>query len=239
MTSPCQRRPALGSVLRQVCQRHCPSPLNPSCEDFLALPIRRGSSGSARGWLGRLALMTKEARGASEVGDDGQEAHASAAARASFDIDAKGAPEQLGPWAVFPARSCLGTTRGRHLEAAASSRGLQSGSAAARAQRRSWWRDAITHLWLQACNFQTGMAATSLVGVQCAQVSVVLGAVRIRRLDEHGAAHAFEGAGAFKLRLQGRGVAALSLGESRLHFRQKGAALGSTCAAARSAACST
>ena len=36
----------------------------------LALPVRRVSSGSTRGRLGRLALVTKEARGASEVGDD-------------------------------------------------------------------------------------------------------------------------------------------------------------------------
>jgi hypothetical protein len=73
----------------------------------LALPERRGSSGSAGGGLGRLAAVTKEARGASEVGDDGQEAHASAAARASFDIDAKGAPEQLGPGAIARAVHAL------------------------------------------------------------------------------------------------------------------------------------
>jgi hypothetical protein len=54
----------------------------------LALPVRWGASGSARGRLGRLALVTKEERGAREVGDDGQELHASAAARASFDVDA-------------------------------------------------------------------------------------------------------------------------------------------------------
>ena len=73
----------------------------------LTLPERRGSSGSAGGGLGRLAAVTKEARGASEVGDDGQEAHASAAARASFDIDAKGAPEQLGPGAIARAVHAL------------------------------------------------------------------------------------------------------------------------------------
>ena len=41
---------------------------------YNALPVRRGSSGSAGGRLGWLAAVTKEARGASEVGDDGQEA---------------------------------------------------------------------------------------------------------------------------------------------------------------------
>ncbi len=56
----------------------------------LALPIRRVSSGSTLGWLGRLgrfAAVTNEARGASEIDDHGQEAHASAAARASFDVE--------------------------------------------------------------------------------------------------------------------------------------------------------
>jgi len=73
----------------------------------LALPIWRGSSGSARGRLGRLAAVTTQARGAREVGDDGQEAHASAAARASFDLNAKGALEQLSPGAVARAVHAL------------------------------------------------------------------------------------------------------------------------------------
>ena len=73
----------------------------------LARPVRWGASGSARGRLGRLALVTKEARGASEVGDDGQELHASAAARASLDVDAKGALEQLRPRSVARAVHAL------------------------------------------------------------------------------------------------------------------------------------
>jgi hypothetical protein len=42
--------------------------------------------------------VTEEARGPSEVGDDGQPTHASAAAR--FHIDTKGALEQLSPGAT-------------------------------------------------------------------------------------------------------------------------------------------
>jgi hypothetical protein len=57
--------------------------------------------------LGRLAAVTKEARGAGEVGDDGQQAHASAAARASFEIDAKGTLEQLRPRPVARAVHAL------------------------------------------------------------------------------------------------------------------------------------
>jgi len=47
----------------------------------LALPVRRVSSGSARGGLGGLASVTEQARGAGQIGDDGQQAHPSAAAR--------------------------------------------------------------------------------------------------------------------------------------------------------------
>jgi hypothetical protein len=53
--------------------------------------------------------VTEEARGAGEVGDDGQQTHASAAPRASFNIDAKGALEQLRPRAV--ARAVHARTR--------------------------------------------------------------------------------------------------------------------------------
>jgi hypothetical protein len=73
----------------------------------LALPVRWGASGSARGGLGGLAAVTEEARGAGEVGDDGQQTHASAAARASFNIDAKGTLEQLRPRAVARAVHAL------------------------------------------------------------------------------------------------------------------------------------
>jgi hypothetical protein len=82
---------------------------NPNGEDCSDWPCRRTillcqygglEREHAFGRLGRLAAVTKEARGASEVGDDGQEAHASTAARASFDIDAKGTLEQLCSGAI-------------------------------------------------------------------------------------------------------------------------------------------
>jgi len=73
----------------------------------LALPVRRVSSGSARGGLGRLAPVTEEARGAGEVGDDGQEAHATAAARASFDIELPPNQRSDGATKANGVMSCL------------------------------------------------------------------------------------------------------------------------------------
>ncbi len=65
-----------------------------SCSESTA-----GLERSARGGLSRLALMTEKAGGAGEVGNDGEQTHSSAAARASFRIDTKGALEQLSPGA--------------------------------------------------------------------------------------------------------------------------------------------
>ena len=71
-----------------------------SALDDEGLEVRRVTGWSSSRWLGRLSAVTEEAGNALGVGDDGEQAHAPAATRASFDVDREGLSQQLRPRTV-------------------------------------------------------------------------------------------------------------------------------------------
>ena len=62
--------------------------LSPS--DDVGLEVGRVSGRSSRGWHAGLAAVMKEAGSLSQVGDDGEQAHAPAAAGTGLDVDREG-----------------------------------------------------------------------------------------------------------------------------------------------------
>lgn len=79
--------------------------------DDVALPVRRVTSRSSGGRLGGLAPVAQQSGDALGVGDDSQQAHASAAARTSLDIHRERPPEQLGPGSIAGAPAELRAAR--------------------------------------------------------------------------------------------------------------------------------
>jgi hypothetical protein len=91
-------------------QRHLAGPFVVSSSQDAALPIRGIASRRARWGLGGFADMSEEAGDVLGLGDEGEEAHATAAAGARFDVDAERPLQKLGPRAIARSR-CLASRR--------------------------------------------------------------------------------------------------------------------------------
>jgi hypothetical protein len=71
-----------------------------STADDEALEVGWVSGRSTSGWLGGLASVVQEPGDALRLGDDGEQAHASAATRASFDVHCERLLQELSPGAI-------------------------------------------------------------------------------------------------------------------------------------------
>jgi len=115
-----------------------------TASDNGAPPIGRVSRWCSGGGLGGLAAVTKEPSGARQVGDDGEQAHAPAAARTSLDIHRERPPEQLSPRPI--ARAAFARRRASYFPLTLCAR---RGAGGTRASTDGWgqaYSNSILHL---------------------------------------------------------------------------------------------
>lgn len=86
----------------QLCGLFSVSLVSPS--QHSALPERRVFGWRSSGRLERFAEMAHEAGNTFRVSDQGEQAHATAAARAQRELEAQRSSQELGPWPI--ARAC-------------------------------------------------------------------------------------------------------------------------------------
>jgi hypothetical protein len=86
--------------------RLCRLLMVPSSQDG-AVPVRRSAPGASRRGLGGFAEVPEEPCDVLRLGDEGEKAHAAAAAGAGLDVQAEGSAEQLCPCQVTRGGSLL------------------------------------------------------------------------------------------------------------------------------------